>query len=434
MHSKNWCKQSMAVFFLTALMGIFSFPGQGISATFVSGLAAPTGLAIHPQKRLLYVKSGAGGTVWKIPILAGGKAGPVAVVTDQFPPSSDIKFDAQGNLFGISHDNSYTYIYRLDSAGTVCYAYAYHSPASPGIAVEAPGLSSSRLFFQMGGYYLWSMTISTYACNSGLDPDYINNTCGSFGFLLHRPSRADLVGSLGSVVSSINMTNGQCTTLIPNLAQPAGLAEDSLGNLYVADSGAGAIYKRTPTGTVTKIVQGLSSPTGLVYDAPNGFLYVAETGANRISYWPAGIAISGGIYLSVRSSTGTWANAVKLPGSIKTPSSPAAVFDDKGNLYVFVQGADNAVWMIKRNTSKVWGAWAKVPNASTMSGPTAASAGNTIYLYRRGLDDALYLATLSSTGTWSAWTKVPGSLPTPTGSEAAEDSAGNQYLFFRGMK
>ena len=438
MHGRNWRKLSMGVFVLTtltALISMFSFPAQGIAGTFVSGLTAPTGLAIHPQQRLLYVKSGAGGTVWKVPILTGGKAGSIGVVTDQFTPSGDIKFDAAGNLYGIFEDSIWgACVARIDSSGSVCFARTgWTSSPDPGIAIESPGLSSSGIFFKPS-YALVRATISSFVCNDWVDDLEVGRPPGPIRFLLYRPSLADLVGSYGTTVASINVSNGNASPLISDLAQPQGLAEDTQGNLYVVDSGAGAIFKRTPIGTVTKIIQGLSSPTGLVFDAANGNLYVAETSANRISYWAAGTAFSGGIYLSVKNASGTWANAVKLPGSITSPSDPAAIFDASGNLYVFVQASDNSIRMLKRDTSKVWGKWTKVPGGTTISGPTAAAEGNTIYLYRRGLDDALYLATLSSNGAWSAWKKVPGSKPTPAGPGSAKDSDGNQYLFSRGMK
>lgn len=62
--------------------------------------------------------------------------------------------------------------------------------------------------------------------------------------------------------------------------RPTGLATDSKGALYVADTGNGAIRRVGTDGKVTTVVSGLSAPTGLCwYD---GALYVAETGRSRI--------------------------------------------------------------------------------------------------------------------------------------------------------
>ena len=62
--------------------------------------------------------------------------------------------------------------------------------------------------------------------------------------------------------------------------RPTGLASDDSGNLYVADTLAGAIYKITPKGLITTAARGLTEPMGLCWK--DGELYAAETGKNRI--------------------------------------------------------------------------------------------------------------------------------------------------------
>lgn len=62
--------------------------------------------------------------------------------------------------------------------------------------------------------------------------------------------------------------------------RPTGLAVNDKGELYVADTGNGAIRRVSKTGAVATYVKGLSEPSGLCwYD---GALYVAETGRSRI--------------------------------------------------------------------------------------------------------------------------------------------------------
>ena len=103
------------------------------------------------------------------------------------------------------------------------------------------------------------------------------------------------------------------------LVQPAGLALDGYGYLYVADTGANKIIRiDTENGyaaaalTLTGLSTGLASPEGLsVDDLAN--LYVADTGNNRI------------VEINLHTSASLTNAATVLPLSGLTLSSPAAV-------------------------------------------------------------------------------------------------------------
>ena len=79
---------------------------------------------------------------------------------------------------------------------------------------------------------------------------------------------------------------GTVRTLVTDLNEPAGLARDAMGNLFVAThaeglSRSGTIVKVDVNGEQSVFADGLTGPTGLVFD-DNGYLYVAEFDANRI--------------------------------------------------------------------------------------------------------------------------------------------------------
>ena len=61
---------------------------------------------------------------------------------------------------------------------------------------------------------------------------------------------------------------------------PTGLCTDEEGCLYIAETGKGAIRKVSTEGEVTTVCDGLDRPMGICYF--DGWIYVAETGANRI--------------------------------------------------------------------------------------------------------------------------------------------------------
>lgn len=68
---------------------------------------------------------------------------------------------------------------------------------------------------------------------------------------------------------------GAATSALLNL--PAGVAVDAVGNLYIADTGNNVVREVTPAGIISTIVgTGLSGPTALTVDTA-GNLYIADT-------------------------------------------------------------------------------------------------------------------------------------------------------------
>ncbi len=65
------------------------------------------------------------------------------------------------------------------------------------------------------------------------------------------------------------------------LSAPHALAIDSSDNLYIADSGNNAIRQITPGGMILTVATGLNDPEDLALDA-NSLIYVADTGNSRI--------------------------------------------------------------------------------------------------------------------------------------------------------
>src|SRR5579884_3285883 len=149
---------------------------------------------------------------------------------------------------------------------------------------------------------------------------------------------------------------------------PAGLALDTAGNLYVADTGNGVV-RRISGGAITTVAAKLSSPTGLALDA-SGHLYVSSPGATAPTHISNTVEILGGedvavdaassVYLLsqhfVQKAAGTAAitTAITIAGSAAYANSgdngpaaaarlmaPAAIAaDSAGNIYIAEQGAN----------------------------------------------------------------------------------------------
>jgi sugar lactone lactonase YvrE len=128
---------------------------------------------------------------------------------------------------------------------------------------------------------------------------------------------------------------------------PQGIAMDTSGNVYVADTFNDTIRKITPGGVVTTLAGTagttgyadgtgtaalFSFPRGISVDA-SGNLYVADTGNNEIrKITPDGVVTTIiGVYGAPEASTGL------LPASLYDPLAIAA--DSTGNLYITVPSA-----------------------------------------------------------------------------------------------
>ncbi|MDO8540879.1 MAG: immunoglobulin domain-containing protein [Opitutaceae bacterium] len=78
---------------------------------------------------------------------------------------------------------------------------------------------------------------------------------------------------------------------------PKGVAVDSSGNVYVADSSNGTIRKITAAGIVSTIATGLLNPSGVAVDTA-GVVYIADTGHHTI------VKVSGATVTTIAGSSG----------------------------------------------------------------------------------------------------------------------------------
>ncbi len=158
-------------------------------------------------------------------------------------------------------------------------------------------------------------------------------------------------------------------TAAASFNRPTGIAVDSTGKIYVADTGnhkirlvdvgAGRIQSIAGSGTAgfqdgTGATARFNSPRGLAIDTQTGNLYIADSGNNRIRYIPTSGTVSAATMAGSNLSGNQ--NADSLITS--TFKAPAGLAYKDGNLYIG-DGADPAV--------------ASVPSATTTSTPTTTT-------------------------------------------------------------
>ncbi|HEX7331212.1 MAG TPA: PxKF domain-containing protein [Pyrinomonadaceae bacterium] len=114
--------------------------------------------------------------------------------------------------------------------------------------------------------------------------------------------------------------------------QAAGIAVDSAGNIYVADSGAGVVRKFSSTGTSIGTIGSSGSgdgqfsiPAGIAIDSANN-LYVADSGNNRIQKFN-----SAGTFVTKWGTNGTGNGEFSGPKGVAVDNAGTVYVADTGN-------------------------------------------------------------------------------------------------------
>jgi len=300
--------------------------GAGGSARF----NYPAGLSIDTAGNV-YVADFANSTVRKITpagavttiVGAAGQSGttdgPAGSARLNHPQG--IAVDPSGNVYIIDTSNQTVREFLIGTGGVVTLA------GNPGFLGHSDGGGASATFFYPGG-------IGT----NGSGTIYIADTGN------HRIRAMTTNGSVSTLAGSAGpsgSTDGSGTSA--SFLYPDGVAVDSSGNVYVADSGNNTIRKITASGSVstlagtanplggsadgTAAAARFNNPTGVAVDS-SGNVYVADSGNSTIR------KIAGGIVSTFAGAAGATGSSDGSGSAARFNSPQGIAVDGAGNVYV----------------------------------------------------------------------------------------------------
>ena len=162
------------------------------------------------------------------------------------------------------------------------------------------------------------------------------------GETIRKITPAGVVTTLAGQAGATGHTDGTGTAA--QFYSPTAVGVDSAGNIYVADSGNNAIRKVTPTGVVTTLAGNTSAaagfadgtgtaalfhnPRGLAVDSA-GNVYVADTGNTAIRK-----VTPGGVVTTVAGTTGTYGSTDGVGAAARFNFPNGLAVDSAGNIFV----------------------------------------------------------------------------------------------------
>jgi sugar lactone lactonase YvrE len=315
------------------------------------------------------------------------------------------------------------------TAGSTCTINIAFAPAMPGIAY------GSVVFSDANGVAQAVVELSGVGIGAGLtaDPGALS-TVGS-GFTAPAGAAVDNQGnrffadSGSNAVMEIPAGATAPVSLGIGLKAPTGVAVDGAGNVYVADTGNnqiveipivnGALSKAAQTTVISSSAsiagESLSQPDGIAVDSL-GNLYIADSGNKRVVYLP----YVGSLDVSL---------AAVLGNGMSSPS--AITVDASGNVYVADAGNGNVYELTAPISAGV-----QVTVASGYSSPSglAVDASGALFVVDQGNQKVWRIPNLSGTLTTTSALNVTGQLDaagTPIVADpygVALDANGNAYV------
>jgi sugar lactone lactonase YvrE len=284
------------------------------------------------------------GQQYTISTVAGGAPPPTptAATTASIGIPSGVTTDERGNTYFISYDC----VFRIDPSGVLTRVAG---TARPGFSGDGGPATSAQISTGHSGALLNGVAVDAignlYFADSG------NNR-------IRRVTPSGIISTYAGDGTQGYSGDGDVATRA-QLNNPQGVAVDSAGNLYIADSFNYRVRRMTPNGIISTFAgtgaQGYSGDGGLATEAllvqPTdvavdtvGNLYIADVGAQRIER-----VTPGGIISTVAGNGTRGFSGDGGPATSAQLAYPSAIaLDATGNLYI-VDSANQRVRQVMKN-------------------------------------------------------------------------------------
>ena len=355
-------------------------PTDGVLATAAS-LCAPAQIAFDAQNNLYIADTtddvirevnATSGIITTIaglfldPYSAAGNGDPATNVGLSSPRFLTV--DAAGNVYLDDNTNTVRKITAPGPAPTMATpapvltppAGTYDSAQTLSISDTAVGAAYAPSFFNGGGGVLTAPPSPANGANfygslnvtgsfnvnvTAVAPGYLPSAPIYGGYTITSIPTLEISTLAGGGTSQYNQPGGAATSY--SLGNLQGLAIDKGGNLYVADSYYGAIYKLDTAGNFTVIASSGSqaiTPEGLAVDA-TGNVYFTQSNINYVSM----LSAQTGTITTIAGSTGGFSGDGGPATQAQFTLPTGLAFDSAGNLYIADSGNDR-IRMINAKT------------------------------------------------------------------------------------
>jgi hypothetical protein len=241
-----------------------------------------------------------------------------------FDVPSGVAVDSSGNVFVADTTNN---LIRMITIGGVVSTYAGSGTA---------------------GHHDANGTSATFAEPKGIAVDSNGNVfvADTFYDIIRRIDTSGNVTTYAGIAGTSGSSNSNTVATAATFASPSGVAVDTSGNVYVADTGNNFIRKIAPGsgstvgGIVTTIADAsavLDAPSGVAVDSTSGNVYVADTFNSVIKVIApgGGVTTLAGLAGNPGAANGTGTNAqFSLPAGIALGTGGILYVSDIGNVTI----------------------------------------------------------------------------------------------------